>query len=51
MLTAPTSITLCFSNALSRQGLCQAYEYSELWDMPLVPFIVRGLSKYFRCRG
>ena len=28
-----------------------AYENTELWDMPLVPFVARGLSKVFPCWG
>jgi hypothetical protein len=28
-----------------------AYEHTELWDMPLVPFVAQGLSKVFPCWG
>jgi hypothetical protein len=28
-----------------------AYAHPEFWDMPLVPFVAKGLSKVFPCWG
>ena len=28
-----------------------AYDHPELWDMPLVPFVARGLPRIFPCWG